>query len=183
MVRDTLLFKDASTHQIWDSYLKLYKIYALDTIVLKTKSEARVTVTRNWYATLRHPKMHPHIKFENPTSWKIRDMFRTQIWNSYLKEYRWYAPDSMQFLKNSGRGQVQGHSDRIMVCDTLSSQDASSHKIWDPNSNNIRDIFRTRLFQKLDQRSRSQWPENGSQHSVIPRYIHTQNVDFLPQRI
>ena len=28
-------------------------------------------------------------------------------------------------------GQVQGHSDLIMVWDTLSSQDASTHQIWD----------------------------------------------------
>ena len=36
----------------------------------------------------------------------------------------------MQFLKNYIRGQVQGHSDPIMVRNTLSSQDASTHQIW-----------------------------------------------------
>ena len=33
MVRDTLSSQDASTHQISDSYLQLYKRYALDTII------------------------------------------------------------------------------------------------------------------------------------------------------
>ena len=43
---------------------------------LETRSEVKfkVTVTQLWYATLRHPKMHPHTKFEIPTSNNIRDM-------------------------------------------------------------------------------------------------------------
>ena len=40
-------------------------IYAPDTIILKKRSE--VKVTQKWFATLRHPKMHPHIKFGIPT--------------------------------------------------------------------------------------------------------------------
>ena len=40
-----------------------------------TASEAKVTVTKKWYVTLRHLKMHPH-----------------QIWYSYLKWYRRSAP-------------------------------------------------------------------------------------------
>ena len=55
-----------------------YKIYALDTIILKTWSEVKVTVTRKWYVTLRHPKMHPHTIFGIPTSKNIRDMHRTR---------------------------------------------------------------------------------------------------------
>ena len=46
MVFDTPPSHDASTHQIWNSYLKEYKRYALYTIILKTRSEAKVTVTR-----------------------------------------------------------------------------------------------------------------------------------------
>ena len=37
-----------------------------------------VKVTRKWYATLRHPKMHPHNKFGIPTSKNIGDMHRTR---------------------------------------------------------------------------------------------------------
>ena len=57
-----------------------------------------------------------------------QDAFTHQIWNSYRKEYRRYASDSMQLLKTRS-GQVQGHSDPIMVRDSLSSQDASPHQI------------------------------------------------------
>ena len=56
------------------------------------------------------------------------DAFTHQIWNSYLIEYRRYAPDSVQFLETTS-GQVQGHSDPIMLRDTSSSQDASTHQI------------------------------------------------------
>ena len=52
--------------------------YAPDTIILKTRSEVKVTVTRKWYATLRHPKMHPHTKFGIPNSKNIGDMHRTR---------------------------------------------------------------------------------------------------------
>ena len=78
MVRDTLSSQNASTHQIRDSYLKQYKRCAPDTIILKTRSEVKVTVTRKWYATLRHPKMHTHTKFGIPTSKNIGDMDRTR---------------------------------------------------------------------------------------------------------
>ena len=58
----------------------------------------------------------------------FQDAFTHEIWNSYLKEYRRYAPDLMQFLET--RSEVkQGHRDPIMVRDTSSSQDASTHQI------------------------------------------------------
>ena len=49
-------------------------------IIIKTKSEVKVTVARKWYATLRHPKMHLHTKFGIPTSKNIGDMHRTGGW-------------------------------------------------------------------------------------------------------
>ena len=90
LICETPPCQDAYTHQIWNSYLKEYKRYARntknlapDTIIIKTRSEVKVTVTRNgMYDTLQS-----------------QDAFRHQIWNSYLKEYRRYAPDSMQFLE------------------------------------------------------------------------------------
>ena len=57
-----------------------------------------------------------------------QDAFTHQNWNAYLKEYRRYAPDSIQFLETRS-GQVQGHNDPILVRDTSSSQDASTHQI------------------------------------------------------
>ena len=41
--------------------------YVLDTIILQTRSEVKVKVTQEWYVTLRHPKLHPPIKFGIPT--------------------------------------------------------------------------------------------------------------------
>ena len=70
MLQDTSSSQDAFTHQILNSYLKEYRRYAPDSMqFLKTRSEVKVkvTVTQLWYATLCHPKMHPHTKFEIPT--------------------------------------------------------------------------------------------------------------------
>ena len=50
----------------------------MDTIILKTRSEVKVTVTQKWYMTLHYPMMHPHTKFGIPNSKNIRDMLRTQ---------------------------------------------------------------------------------------------------------
>ena len=72
-------------------------------IILKTRSEVKVTVTQKWYATLPHPKMHPHTKFGIPHSKNIGDMDRTRKLN-------------------------EGHIDLKMVCDTPSSQDVSTHQ-------------------------------------------------------
>ena len=82
MVCDTPPSQDTFTHQIWKSYLIEYRRYAPDSMqFLETRSKVKfkVTVTQLWYATLRHPKMHPHTKFEIPTSNNIRDMLRAQL--------------------------------------------------------------------------------------------------------
>ena len=95
--------QDASTHQIWNSYLKEYRRYAPDTkrdgradgrtdghcYYHKNKSEVKVkvTVTRKWYATLRHPKMHPHTKFGIPTSKIIGYMHRTRSGTDGQRDY------------------------------------------------------------------------------------------------
>ena len=82
MVFNTLSSQDALTHQIWNSYLKENRRYAPDSMqFLESRSEVKfkVTVTQLWYATLHHPKMHAHTKFEIPTSNNIRDMLRTQL--------------------------------------------------------------------------------------------------------
>ena len=60
----------------------------LQTRSLKTRSKVNVTVTR-----IR----------DTPPS---QDTFPHQIWNSYLKEYRRYAPDSKQFLETRSEVKV-----------------------------------------------------------------------------
>ena len=80
MVCDTPPFQDAFTHEIWNSYLKEYRRYAPDSVhFLETKLDVKfkVTVAQLWYGTLSHPKIHPHIKFEIPSSNNIRDMLQT----------------------------------------------------------------------------------------------------------
>ena len=78
----TLHHPKLHTHTIFGIPISNNMRYALDTIILKTRSEVKVkvTVTRKWYVTLRHPKMHLHIEFGIPISKNMR-----------------YAPDSMQF--------------------------------------------------------------------------------------
>ena len=78
IVCDTPPSKDANTHQIWNSYLKEYKRYAPDTIILKTRSEVKVTVSQKWFVTFRHPKMHLYITSGIPISKNIGDMHQTQ---------------------------------------------------------------------------------------------------------
>ena len=79
MVCDTLASKDVYILQIWDSHLKLYKRYVLDTIILQTRSEVKVKVTQKWYNSLRHQKLHPHTKFGISTFKNIRDMLPTRF--------------------------------------------------------------------------------------------------------
>ena len=112
MVRDTPPSEDASTHQIKNSYLKECKRYAPGTLILKTRSEVEgmVTVTRKWYLTLGHPKIHLHTKFGIPFSKNIGDMHQTQC----------------RFWKQGPK-----YGDLNMVRETLSSQDASIHQILD----------------------------------------------------
>ena len=102
MVCDTPSSQDAFTHQIWNFYLKEYRRYAPDSMqFLETRSEVKfkVTETQLWYATLCHPKMYPHTKFEIPTTVRgqgqghsdpkmvhdtplYQDASTHQIWNS-----------------------------------------------------------------------------------------------------
>ena len=143
MVCDILPSQDASTHLIWNSYLKENRSFAPDLMpILETWSKVKVPVTGKWNMTIPHFKMHSHIelpskvhlhnKFGIPTLKNVRDVLQTrilktrskvkgqchsdsnmvrdtppsedafphQIWNSYLKEYRRYAPDSKQFLES-----------------------------------------------------------------------------------
>ena len=71
MVCDTPPFQDAFTNKILNSHLKKFRRYAPDSMqFLETRSEVKfkVTVTQLWHGPLRHPKIHPHTKFEIPTS-------------------------------------------------------------------------------------------------------------------
>ena len=143
--------------------------------------------------------MHSHTKFGNLISKNKRDMLLTQlllklgqrsshsgpkiitppshdaythqIWNSYLKEYKSYAPNT-KILKT--RSEVKVTVTWNVMCDTLSSQDAFRHHIWNSY---------LKKYRRLGQRSssRSQWLNYGTRHFVISRCIITPNLRFLVQ--
>ena len=103
----------------------------MDTIILKTRSEVKVKVivTRKWYATLRHPKMYPHIKFGIPTSKNIGDMHQT-----------------MQFLETRSEVKFKVTVTQLWYA-TLCPPKMHPHTKFEiPTSNNIRDVLWTRLF-------------------------------------
>ena len=84
MVCDILPSQDASTHLIWNSYLKEYRSFAPDSMpILETRSKVKVTLTGKWNVTIRHSKMHSHTKlpskFGIPTLKKVKDVLQTRI--------------------------------------------------------------------------------------------------------
>ena len=132
MVHDTPLSQDASTHQIWNSYLKEYKRYAPDTIILKTRSEVKVkvTVTQKWHVTPRHSKMHLHTKFGIPISKNIGDMHQTQC----------------SFIETRSEVKFKVTVTQLWYA-TLRHPEMHPHTKFEiPTSNNIRDMLQTRLF-------------------------------------
>ena len=71
MACDTPSSQAAITHLIWNSFLKEYKRYApqsMQFLDIRSEVKFKVIVTQLWYATLRHPTMHQHTKFEIRTS-------------------------------------------------------------------------------------------------------------------
>ena len=75
--------------------------------------------------------------------------FTHQIWNSYLKEYRRYAPDSMQFLET--RSEVKVTVTQLWYTILPLPKTHSHTKFEVPTSNNIRDMLGTQLFKNLGQ--------------------------------
>ena len=109
-------------HTIWNSYLKEYKKYALNTKILKTRSEVKVTVTRNGMCD---------------TS-SSQDAFRHIIWSSYLKEYRRYAPDTMQFLEIRSEVKFKVTVTQLWYATLVHPKMHSHTKFEIPTSNNMR---------------------------------------------
>ena len=146
MVRDTPPSQDASTHQIWNSYLKECRRYAPDTkrdgrtdghfITIKTKSEVKVkvTVSRKWYATLCNTKMHPHIKFGIPTSKNIGEIHRTQS----RTDGQWRFGCIRNSTKNRIRGPTPQRTRMVEISPGHCRCSSSTYKI----------CMETALFQK-----------------------------------
>ena len=74
--------------------------------------------------------------------------FTHNIWNSYLKEYRRYAPDSMQFLKTRSEVKFKVIVTRLGY-GTLRHPKMHLHSKFEiPTSNNIRDMLKTYIYSK-----------------------------------
>ena len=73
-----------------------------------------------------------------------QDAFTNQIWNSYLKEYRRYAPDSMQFLESRSVVKFKVTVTQLWYA-TLHHPKRHVHTKFEIcTSNNIRDMLRKR---------------------------------------
>ena len=119
-----------------------------------------VTVTRKWYLTLGHPKIHLHTKFGIPFSKNIGDMHQTQC--SFWK----------QGQRSSSRSQWLKYGPRNFVIPRC---------IHTPN---LRFLPRTILEicsgynyskNQVKGQGRSD-PKNGMWHSTIPGWIKTQQI-------
>ena len=75
-----------------------------------------------------------------------QDTFKNQIWNSYLKENRRYASETLQFLETRPEVKFKVIVNQLRYA-TLRHLKMHSHtKLEIPTSNNIRDVLRTQLF-------------------------------------
>ena len=73
----------------------------------------------------------------------FQDAFTDEIWNSYLKEYRKYAPDSKQFLETRSEVKFKVTVTKLLYR-TLPHPKMLPHTKFEiPTSNNIRDMLRT----------------------------------------
>ena len=69
-----------------------------------------------------------------------------QIWDYYIKQYRRYAPDSMQFLETRPEVKFKLTVTQLWYTPLRHPKMHSQTKFEIPTSNNIRDMFQTRLF-------------------------------------
>ena len=128
MVCDTPSSQDVFTHQSWNSYLKEYRRYAPDSMqFLETRSEVKfkITVTQLLYATLPQSKMHPHTKFEIPTSNNMR-----------------YAPDTI-FLKTRSEVMFKVTVTQLWYETLRHPKTYPNTKFGIPTSKNIEDMHQT----------------------------------------
>ena len=141
--------------KIWNSYLKEYRRYVPDTkqegrtdivFTIKTKSEVKVTVTRKWYATLRHPKMHRHTKFGIPNSKNVGDMQRTRKRDGRTERLLYASQSSFGGLKKESYFSVT-HCYTLLTKVLTHTEILSTHNIcfW---FRNMKKISHLRLLSK-----------------------------------
>ena len=85
-VCDTLQPQDLSTHQMWGSYVKIYRRYAPDMVLLELLPEIKVTMTHKQSGILSNPRMYLHTKFGIPMSNNIEDILRRLVILEWMPE-------------------------------------------------------------------------------------------------
>ena len=73
-----------------------------------------------------------------------QDAFTHQIWNSYLREYMRYAPDSIQTLET--RSEVKVTVTQGWYATLCHPKTHAHTKCGIPTANNMRDMLWTRIF-------------------------------------
>ena len=175
VVRDTLSSKDASTHLIWNSFLKEYISYALDLMpILETRSEVKVTVTKNGTGQSVIPKCICTPNCHQRCIYTPNLEFLPQ-------RYKRCAPDTI-ILKTRSEVKVKVTVTRKWYVTLRHPRMHLHNNFGIPTSKNIGDMHQTQSrFKKLDQRSRSisQGPKDGARRFVISRCIQTPYLGFL----
>ena len=110
-----------NSHTKFEIPISNNKRYAPDTIIIKTRSEVKVT----------------KIICETPP---CQDAYTHQIWNSYLKEYKRCAWNTKILTT---RSEVKVTVTRNGMNDTPPSHDAFRHQIWNSYLKNIGDMHQT----------------------------------------
>ena len=72
-----------------------------------------------------------------------QDAFTHQIWDSFLHEYRRYAPDSMHFLETRSEVKIKVTVTQLWYATLHHPKMHPQPKFEIPTSNNIRDMLRT----------------------------------------
>ena len=75
-----------------------------------------------------------------------QDAFTHQVWESYLKEYRRYAPDSMTILDTRSEVKIKDTVTQGWYATLCHSKMHAHTKFGNPTANNMRDMLRTRIF-------------------------------------
>ena len=151
---------------MWSKHLQSLKLlhptievemYLQENIVYKLDCDIKVTwnIAKNskWVwsgnTTITNRRQPCGTARKSRSTFKLRvDALTHKIWNSYLKEYWRYAPDSIQFLETRSEVKFKVTETQLYYL-TLCHPKMHLHTDFEiPTSNNIRDMLRTRLLKK-----------------------------------
>ena len=118
-----------------------------------------------------------------------QDAFTHQIWNSYPKEYRRYAPDSMQFLETKSEVKFKVTVTQLWYTTLLYPKMHHHTKFENPTSNNMRYVPNTIILKTRSGKGHSdpkmvQTPTHPKMHPHTKFGIPTlKNMRYVPDTI